>query len=419
MMRNRALAVVLTLALAAASAHAQRLQLLPAAPQDLVPASLVSAESLSSLPGVSRDTVTFSWALSPDQALDARPAAHVSRSREYWQRVSAGELRRGVELFTTAPGALVRLNPVAEAGWTEQVAIDPMNLTLTAGDGESFTGGAAMELLVTADQLQAADVPFPAGTSAFRLRAELGAGRFVLSAPDLAAGAGQPYLVHVLDANSDLALRLGAERGDYLHGQSLTVAAALEGTGKTAVRRVDGQVISPAGRSWALTFTPDGAGGLRAALPLDALENATGGLWQVETRLEGDADGRTVVRGARTAFAVAVPTARLDGNVERLKQRFGGLALRLGVEVATAGRYEVRGVLYGTDSQGQLRPLGVGDSAAWLEPGSGRVELSFGADVLTSAALRAPFEVRDLQLVDQGRMGVLQRQARALVIARP
>jgi len=45
---------------------------------------------------------------------------------------------------------------------------------------------------------------------------------------------------------------------------------------------------------------------------------------------------------------------------------------------------------------------------------TGALELALPRDVLNG--LTAPFEVRDLRLDDQGRMGVLHRQARGLVI---
>ena len=82
------------------------------------------------------------------------------------------------------------------------------------------------------------------------------------------------------------------------------------------------------------------------------------------------------------------------------------------------GRYEARGVLYATAADGTLRPAGIAHSAAWLEAGTGSVELAFGREVLDGSELGTPFEVRDLRLIDQVSMGLLHRQERALEIAR-
>ena len=41
--------------------------------------------------------------------------------------------------------------------------------------------------------------------------------------------------------------------------------------------------------------------------------------------------------------------------------------------------------------------------------------LAFAAATIAASGMRGPFELHDLRLVDQGRMFVLHRQARALV----
>ena len=94
-------------------------------------------------------------------------------------------------------------------------------------------------------------------------------------------------------------------------------------------------------------------------------------------------------------------------------RRFG---LSLGVEAVAASRYEVRGVLFGSGANGELLPAAVGHAAAWLEPGHGTVELRFDQALVDDSGLRAPFEIRDLRLIDQGTMGLLHRQARGLVL---
>ena len=56
-------------------------------------------------------------------------------------------------------------------------------------------------------------------------------------------------------------------------------------------------------------------------------------------------------------------------------------------------------------------------SAAVIEGRAGSIQLQVDADMLKASGLRAPFEVRNLELLDQGRMFVLQRQQRALLLA--
>ena len=151
----------------------------------------------------------------------------------------------------------------------------------------------------------------------------------------------------------------------------------------------------------------------RASAPLTGAA-APGALWEVEVTARGEQAGRTVLRGVRTAFAVAAPTARFTG-LATPRGDAGRPAVTLEVETAAAGRYEARRP-FATDARGELKPAAVAHAAAWLEPGRGRIELAFDSATLAGAGLGAPFEVRDLQLLDQGRMGLLHRQARGLVL---
>ncbi len=92
------------------------------------------------------------------------------------------------------------------------------------------------------------------------------------------------------------------------------------------------------------------------------------------------------------------------------------MRVALGVEVAAPGRYDVRGVVYGRDATGQARPLALAQSAAWLDAGRGELALDVDAGLIAKSGLAAPFELRDVRLMDQGRMGLLQRQEVALTL---
>ena len=84
------------------------------------------------------------------------------------------------------------------------------------------------------------------------------------------------------------------------------------------------------------------------------------------------------------------------------------------MDAASEGRYEVRGLLYGLDREGRLRPAATGHAAAWLPAGKGALTLRFDAATLKSSGLTGPWELRGLELRDQGRLGLLERRQRAL-----
>ena len=94
----------------------------------------------------------------------------------------------------------------------------------------------------------------------------------------------------------------------------------------------------------------------------------------------GTHKGMIVRRDVTVAFAVAQPTARFSGKVAT--ESDADFAALLDVEVAVAGRFEARGILFGTDPQGQLKAVAVGHSARWMEPGDHQIELLFDAAAL-------------------------------------
>jgi len=60
----------------------------------------------------------------------------------------------------------------------------------------------------------------------------------------------------------------------------------------------------------------------------------------------------------------------------------------------------------------------VAHSAAWIEAGPATLVLAFDREPLREAGFGAPYEIRDLRLMDQGRMGLLHQQARGVMIGR-
>lgn len=407
------------LLVATASVQVCALELLPKQAGDLEPA-LVAAAKLATqpatpsaragAPGQSREPVALSWASADAGMAAATP--HEAESRESYTIVTGAELARGVPLHTTAPRAVVRVQAFDMSSPRANLAIHPQSMTVIDQAGRAHGSAEAMEALVTDDKLAKADLPFAPGTSAFRLHQGLGSGQFKLRADNL--GDNERFLINVVEPDSPVALTMRAGAAAYLHGQQLSLSSELRNKdgSKPAFSKLEGYVMSPAGRRFPLTFKQGAGGRMAAQLALDADEELAPGLWEVHAHAQGKAKQGDVKRSLRLAFPVAMPTAKLDRKVA-LANSGGGIAVHFGVETAQAGRYEVRGVLYGT-VQGVLKPVGVAHAAQWMEPGSGTIALTFAPEL--RAAASGPYEIRELFLLDQGRMGVLQRQQRAVVI---
>lgn len=390
----------LLLALAVGSpAIAQNLQRLPlAGADDLVASALVAAPN----PGFNteRAPVQFAWKLDAAQALQAS-APYVDDSRQFWVNVSAAQMQRGYAIDTTAPGAVIRLSPGLDSDMTA-LALDDLQLQVA---GKTMSAAQAVEHAADAEQMRQAGADFSAGTLAFRIRPELGAGRVSLKA----AKAKGSYLLHVYEPNSSLRLRLAAARDSVVAGGEVAISARLyDGDLAITAGRLGGLITAPDGRSIDLNFVEGADGSIvaRAALPADAASQP--GLWEVHTFATTRNGKARVLRDAKTAIAVAAPTARFAEEVGFAQGN--GIDVSLHVQAAAEGRYQASGVLYGTDANGQLQPMAAAQSAAWLEAGTSELALHFGPEVL-NAALHAPYAVRELALADQTRMGQLERRA--------
>jgi hypothetical protein len=379
------LAVLCFLSFGPASAAPARLA--PAQPGDLVAPALVASDAPSLAP--EGGPVRMAWAT--DQSaddLDTRPRAHVATSTAWGRTVDAAELQRGLAVPVSRPGALLKLSPQGGAAVdaTALTLVDPRGVVHAAGDG----------LRALAD-------------GAFVLDAALGAGTFTVRA----ALAG-PVRVDLLERGSDLELHAGAARDVVFVGDELAVTARLLRAGRPQDAKVSARLVDPAGKARTVALTRGRDGAYHGSFPVRGRAEP-GVMWTLEFTADAAVAGAPVRRTTTTSVAVAVPTARLTGAAEAAADD-RGVHARLAVEVASPGRYAVSATLYGTNREGALQPIAVGQSADQLTPGGRHLELEFDAATVAAGGLRAPFELRDLRLVDQGRLSVLHRQARGLAV---
>ncbi|NBB93425.1 MAG: DUF4785 family protein [Gammaproteobacteria bacterium] len=355
------------------------------------------------------EPVQFAWPLSFDRAGPA-PDGPATESRSYWVDTDGAALENGVKLPLSAPAAVVRISALhqdsgvlLDAGQL-QVDIDGRELRVTQG-----AGGIR---LVTGADLQAQGMPVPADTLAFQLPDE-GDPR-TLNLRLAGAPAEQPLVVHVFEPKSAWTGSISAPSHNWLAGQSLQLDLALnDGERRIAPDSVQAVLVSPdAAHSWPLEVTDDGFG-LVGAAP-QALPDAGQGLYEVYAYVQGRRDGTQVRRDLKLALSIATPTARLAGNADASLGE--GVSVDVAVEVATAGRYQISGQVWGTDADGELQPLAMAQSAALLDPGQGRIGLKVPAGLVSESGLSAPFEVRRLELLDQGRMTLLERRIGGLKI---
>jgi hypothetical protein len=207
-------------------------------------------------------------------------------------------------------------------------------------------------------------------------------------------------------------LSLSADRDTTLVGGTIHFRAAL---GHGALALASGIVTAPDGYSANLRFARNSDGSFSAAFTPDTAHSVGPQLWEAHAFTATRSGSLSVLRDAKTAFAVSAPTARFGGDAQIVNDS-AGLHVTLGITAASASRYQATGALYATGSDGALHPVALAQSATWLNAGSGKIDLSFDAQTLGANGLHAPFELRDLRLVDQANMSLIERRERALAI---
>ncbi|GAB4199246.1 MAG: hypothetical protein Tsb002_34700 [Wenzhouxiangellaceae bacterium] len=396
----------------ASVAGAADVQWLNAASHDLSAASqlLDSASApLAATANRNRELVEFQWALAADAEIASSDPGSHNESRQYWLDVSAADLNRGVAVYTTSRNALLRISPL-QANADTTLELSALQLQQ---NGRLLSNDSSVNSFVTSQQLNAAGAPFAEGTIAFRLNRTVAPGALNLA---IANGA-QPdarYVIHVFEPDSAVAANLHLAKGNVLSGAAIDIALNVS----RAQGSVRGFLISPDGKtSLPLQFRTQGDAYV-ASVNAPAAQGT--GLWEVQTFFDGASEGQRVLRDVKTAVNITAPTARLSQQASLRDDggRSDALALDVGVEVAADGRYQLSGVLYGTAKDGSQQPIAMAQSAQWLNAGNHSLPLTFtirnGEFSRTTAG--APYEIRDLRLLDQSRMGVLHRQERALSI---
>lgn len=360
---------------------------------------------------VESQPVSYAWPLTIDRSGPA-PSGPAMESRQYWVDTTGYGLEKGLKLPLSAPGGIVRISALhADSGalldaGQLQVSVDGQSLPVTSGAG-------GLKVIAGSD-LQAQGMSVPTDSLAFKLP-KYGQPN-TLSLKLSGAPASQALVVHVFEPESPWVGKLSAGRHNYLAGGRIDLEVGLvKGDQRFAADSIQAVLVSPdAAQDWPLEVTANGFE-LTGAVPQNL--PATGeGLYEVHAYLQGRQGNAMIRRDLKVAVDIAAPTARLTQHIKSIDD--GGLSVALGVEVASAGRYQISGQVWGTAANGSLQPLAMTQTAAVLEPGESGLQLNVPADLLLASGLAAPFEVREVRLLDQGRMAVLESRAHGFTIGR-
>ncbi|MCW9027318.1 MAG: DUF4785 family protein [Kangiella sp.] len=366
----------------------------------LMMSSAVSANTITK----SADTTSYSFAVAQDNKFVINQNEHIpaTQSREYSLDVNGQSLQRGVSLTTSAPGALVRIS--AADG---RSAVEPQMMNISQKGGKSFAKGSGFDMLVDSNAMQAQGIGFQRGTTGFKLADNLGQGEFTLQTNQKLNPNGK-YRINVFEKNSDTALYLKSGQGTYFRNDTLNISANVFDRGQAqTIRNIKARLVSPTGQSYPVIFKKSGDG-YQIKMPMKmAADNVPGALWELHTEVKAHVNGKLIQRNGRVPFSYDEMTASAGGNV----QIVGGdknLKAMVPVKVKKDSRFEVRGVLYGSDKAGNMKPIMVTHTADNLSRGAGQIMMEFDAKILASSGLSAPYELRNVELRDQSQMAILK-----------
>ncbi len=338
-------------------------------------------------------------------------------SDEYWMQVSGAQLKQGVDLDITIPEAIVRfsaLTPPAPAGRNSSplsrqalqrqraLPLDPDQLVLFRKGNRLKS---AKRSIVPEEKLAVSGI-FQK-TSAMRLKKQIGVGRFTIRSTQNLIDSDQ-YMVNVKEKGSDKVLNLTAPRLALLNSEILNFKASLRKSGKRVSKaKYQAYLKSPSGQKIKLTLKGGAKKGWWIQLPNSLQPSQPGVLHELYIMANAGAGEARLKRAGKLAFSLATPTAQLEKFVPLV---IDDIAAEATLNVASPGRYELRGTLYGTDETGHLRSIMRSHSAYWLEPGQHTIPLKLDPAILEASGLYAPFKVMNVELMDQNQFALLHRQ---------
>ncbi|WP_281646759.1 DUF4785 domain-containing protein [Parendozoicomonas sp. Alg238-R29] len=324
------------------------------------------------------------------------------KSDEYWFRISGEQLSKGVDLDISHPGALVRLTSLVKNS-KRAIAINPEELEIYK-DFEKQEK--AIESLVTEEQLSSTII-FQ-GSAAFRFNPKSGTGRFNLRSTQRLVG-DDYYIINVKEKGSDRILHLSTSNLTLFAGENFNFEALIKKE-KQAITDAEYQayLVSPSGQTYDLSLLEEKEGQWQTLLPSSIQTLTPGELYELFINVTAGEEDQLVRRSAKLPFALASQTAKFQNIIPIMT---AGIAATINLSVSKEGRYGLRGSIYGTNAEGKLVSIMRSHSAYWLEAGGQSINLAYDESILEKSNMQPPYKLKDLVLIDQGKLAVLHKQA--------
>ena len=333
-----------------------------------------------------REPVSFSYKLAADEKLNFEVQKNITSSRQYWLDSTAKILAKGINLPVSGGNTIIRISPLT----------NNKSVQLSAANIHILNNGIEKSLNVFADSKELNNTGLAFRDSSIALKVQSQAGHLNLKV-DSNMG-DTPFVIHVFEPESDYVLSLAATKMSFAANQKITINSDFLNANKNMQASLQGYISRPDGSVLGeLNFIQDKKGGYSADLNAVGAQGLAHGLWEAHIFAKGIDKGVEIMRDAKIGFAVKLNTAAFDNSLNLTKN-----SIQLGINVGLAGRYEVRGVLMGTDPKSQqLQPIAMTMAANWLTAGSQSISLPLDRKFIAESQLVAPYAIRGIQLNNQ------------------
>ncbi|NQZ11833.1 MAG: DUF4785 family protein [Algicola sp.] len=351
---------------------------------------------------IDANIINFSFAIAQDHQLDLNTQAVTTVSDEYYFTVSGRQLNKGIDIHTSQKGALIKISRQNDLG--KALENEAMQLRSASQPKKNLAIN-----IIGENDLKTTGI-FTAST-AIKLTDEVKPGKLTLSY-ERPLAAKNLYVIHVKEKGTANKLEISTAKQQYRQGESFSFDAAMLANNDTlALDNVTAFIMSPSGKKFnaSIRLTDSGIAQISAskqALEATAIEAPINGLYELHVNAMTNAGGQQIHRTGKIAFALSPDTADLN-KLSLIFVNKNKATASIGLTVKTAGRFEVRGTLYGHDAQGNLQPLMETHSAQNFSAGKQAINIQFNQQILAKSTLKAPYVLKNVRLFDQTRMSRL------------
>ncbi len=330
-----------------------------------LPKQLIKSYECDECSNLSRDKLQDKWSIS-DQPLH-NEISNQQKSYNYREKVTAKQLNEGVIISTLAPGAVIRITPLQKKSVPQLMLKTPANQLMALKDASALFNqdkGSEEESLLMKYQ------------TLLQIKPELGAGKFVLKNNAIDEKSTDTYLINVFDKFSLTYLQVETDSLHYQYGDKLTATITLKDDEEDySVDDVNASLVSPQGEIIPLKLTKIKHNKFQGSTFLNSETNNQGQNWYIESSVNTTIGQKIIRRSGHAAFSYSIPSASLI-SIKKLSSN--PLTFVATLDVATASRYALQGVLFHQYAEGAvIKPIELSQKAQWFEPGKHVIQFTF------------------------------------------